>query len=43
MKINVANFSKISELVSLSSLRKPKIVLNPGEEYYFKQKRKERK
>ena len=27
---------KLSELVSLSSLRKPKIVLNPEEEYYIK-------
>lgn len=36
MSINIANFSKLSELVSLSSLRKPKIVLNPEEEYYIK-------
>lgn len=39
MSINIINFSKLSELVSLSSLRKPKIVLNPKEEYYIKFKR----
>lgn len=38
MGVNIANFSKLSELVSLSSLRKPKIVLNPEEEYYIKYK-----
>ena len=27
MGVNIANFSKLSGLVSLSSLRKPKIVL----------------
>ncbi len=39
MSVNIANFSKLSELVSLSSLRKPKIVLNPEEEYYIKLKK----
>lgn len=39
MSTNVANYNKISDLVSLSSLRKPKIVLNPSGEYYFKQRR----
>jgi len=39
MSINIINFSKLSELVSLSTLRKPKIVLDPEEEYYIKSKR----
>jgi hypothetical protein len=43
MSINIINFSKLSELVSLSSLRKPKIVLNPEEEYYIKPKKAMRK
>lgn len=43
MSINVANFSKLSKLVSLSSLRKPKIVLNPAGEYCIKHKHKMRK
>ena len=42
MSVNIANFSKLSELVSLASLRKPKIVLNPEEEYYIRAKRKQR-
>ena len=36
MSINIANFGKLSELISLSSKRKPKIVLDPGEEYCIK-------
>ena len=43
MGVNIANFSKLSELVSLSSLRKPKIVLNPEEEYYIKSTKNARK
>lgn len=43
MSINIINFNKLSELVSLSSLRKPKIVLDPDGEYYIKSKRKIRK
>ena len=40
MSVNIISFNKLSELVSLSSLRKPKIVLNPDGEYYIKTKRK---
>lgn len=36
MRINVVNFSKLSELLSLTSKRKPKIVLNPEDEFYIK-------
>lgn len=36
MSINIANLNKLSELVSLSSKRKPKVILNPEEEYYLK-------
>lgn len=36
MSKNIANFSKLSELISLSFRKKPKIVLNPAEEYYIK-------
>lgn len=39
MSINIASFSKLSELISLSSKRKPKIVLNPEEEYCIKSKK----
>ena len=40
MSINIANLNKLSELVSLSVLRKPKIILNPEEEYYLRYKNK---
>ena len=40
MSINIANLNKLSELVSLSALRKPKIILNPEEEYYLRYKNK---
>ncbi len=36
MRINVVNFGKLNELLSLSSRRKPKIVLNPEDEFYIK-------
>lgn len=38
MSINIANFSRLSELISLSFKRKPKIVLDPGSEYCIKSK-----
>jgi hypothetical protein len=39
MSVNIINFSKLSKLVSLNSLKKPKIVLNPEEEYIMKAKK----
>lgn len=39
MSINIASFGKLSELISLSSKRKPKIVLNPEEEYCIKSRK----
>lgn len=39
MGVNIINFNKLSELVSLTSLRKPKIVLDPDGEYYLKSKK----
>lgn len=41
--INIENFSKINELVSLHSSRKPKIVLDPAEEYCIKSTSKKEK
>ncbi len=43
MSINITNFSKLSELISLSSRRKPKIVLNPEGEYCIKPRKGIRK
>lgn len=36
MSTNITNFSKLSELISLSSKRKPKILINPAGEYCIK-------
>ncbi len=43
MSINIANFSKLSELISLSSRRKPKIVINPKGEHCIKPRKGIRK
>ena len=40
MSTNIMYFNKLSELVSLYSHRKPKIVLDPDEEYYIKSTKK---
>ena len=41
--MNIAKLNKLSELVSLTSRRKPTVVLNPEEEYYIKSTKNARK